>query len=191
MKIIWQYAWAVCRMFWAPLVVWNSDGPEMCGLHKNGRCYAAWWCHQWVYRQIFSLIVECSFWSIWWWQLALTMSLHNLKSRSTGTLMFFWPSLDGFTTAYIFKLCCNVISTNASTNQLDCSTQVSASVFTKPNVQLCHLHCHSGAMNGFQVCILHKNRYLHKYLYLLTCGLFNNSVSCSDCTALYSRKISV
>lgn len=32
---------------------WISVGPLVCGLYRNGHCWAAGWCHLWVYNEVF------------------------------------------------------------------------------------------------------------------------------------------
>jgi hypothetical protein len=66
------------------------------------------------------------------------------------------PCLDKITTWYaIFKLCCNGVYISYSPSQLHYSTQVSASVLTMSNTQLCHPHCHNSAPHEFQLYKLH------------------------------------
>lgn len=41
------------QVLWATPAAWSSVGPEVCGLHRNGNCWAAVWCHLWVYNEVF------------------------------------------------------------------------------------------------------------------------------------------
>jgi hypothetical protein len=52
------------QVIWATPAAWISVGPEVCGLHRNGHCWAARLCHLWVYNEVF-LIMVCSFWIVW------------------------------------------------------------------------------------------------------------------------------
>ena len=145
------------QVLWGTSAAWSSVGPEVCGLHKNGHCWAAGWWHQWVYNEVFldsgmQLLNH------------LTVGLHWLchyliSSPRTGGpwcpsgLLIWYDN---------FKVCCDVSCTHWSTSQLCCSTQVSASVFTESNVPVHYLYCHSSTANWFQLCISHKNIYRHE-----------------------------
>jgi len=41
------------QVLWATPAAWSSVGPEVCGLYRNGHCWAAGWCHLWVYNEVF------------------------------------------------------------------------------------------------------------------------------------------
>jgi len=118
-----------------------------------GHCHATCWCRQWVYYDIYFLM--------------LVRVLKVLDSNSWHRLchcMFHSPEprlrqcpsgpIYGFATWYaICKLCYNFISCSYSTNQLHSIMQVSAGVCTESDTKLCSVYCHSSATGRFQFYI--------------------------------------
>jgi len=137
---------AGCRMF----EHFSSHGIQLVLCSVGHHC-AAGWCHQWGY------LVVC----YWFWYANFEVSdgnglqslYHILKCGSKGL------SMAGFTIQYtIFQPCHIVTHTSYAPNWLNCSAQLPASVFTKSNVQVCHPHQHSRAMNAFQLYMPHTSK---------------------------------
>ena len=143
---------------WAPPIAWNSLGLELCGPHGDWQYCVAGWCYEWGYPDTF-LNLGNRFWSIWSQRVALTSSLHVLKSSSRGALMSLWSCVDRFTTWYSrFKQCCNIVCTSYSPSQLYCSTQVSTNILTSFNVQWHLLHCKGVPQAGFSLCVVYNSQ---------------------------------
>jgi hypothetical protein len=86
--------------------------------------------------------------------------------------MSLWSTLDGFTAWYfISEICCNVVYISYSPSQMYCATQVSASTFTKPHMQLCHLlsqECHETVCFMYHIYVVGSESFQPDQLFKVT-----------------------